>query len=698
MRVRQGVRQRGHRDVGVRSGECPGGALPDLPGRLPQRRCRERGVVAAAAETRERRERGGAHQRIPVSGQCAHRRDTAEPDGGQAVRDGDTHFAVLVVCSLGHRLPPVERHQCPHCFDPDVVIGVGQCGQELLRRTGVQGPQNVHHGGSDHGVGRTQVLGQSVAGRQHLDEFAESVGGGAAHRHRAVAERVDEGGTESVGCSLRQHGQCRDTDLRIGVLQIRCEFGDARGVQSEDRDDGRRGRLLPDRRRDAGAFLHRRPAADQRRLSDGNDGPVHRRKGIESGHRHEVRFDGALEELHVPVLAAPQIQVVTPFVVPLLGKIGAFVVQPPAALGPRERTAGRHFGAVPDERDLRAAHQLVRGGRAHPGDLPRHPLERLDGDRQLRRRLRRRHIVVDEAAQLVLDLRLGRAVRVAQRPVDQLVRGGQLLRGQRGRRLDIGQGAGGVRSGEVAVDECADHVVVGDAGQVACGVQPRDRGGAVLVHPHPGRGMSAAQADLGDVHLDVVAAVVVPAVRVERAAGGAFGGVQDRLERVEGFLRQVADLEIDGAARGFDLALDLAHHLPRPVVGVDEPLPLGVDLVAAERVRDVRAGRAVVVLDQGVDLEALDAAQFGARVVGHRVTVARVGGVLVGAVEVPRRREPQPAARAGREDDRFRADRDELARAGVQRGGADGPAVLRQDADGHQPVLDADLLAHLPLP
>ncbi len=45
--------------------------------------------------------------------------------------------------------------------------------------------------------------------------------------------------------------------------------------------------------------------------------------------------------------------------------------------------------------------------------------------------------------------------------------------------------------------------------------------------------MPAAQADLGDVHLDVVGAVVVAAVGVEGAAGGPLGGVQDALERAQ---------------------------------------------------------------------------------------------------------------------------------------------------------------------
>ena len=66
--------------------------------------------------------------------------------------------------------------------------------------------------------------------------------------------------------------------------------------------------------------------------------------------------------------------------------------------------------------------------------------------------------------------------------------------------------------------------------------------------------MPAAQADLGDVHLDVVGAVVVAAAGVERAAGGPLGGVQDALERAQRLVGQVADLEVDRPARGVDLA------------------------------------------------------------------------------------------------------------------------------------------------
>src|SRR6185436_15707494 len=102
---------------------------------------------------------------------------------------------------------------------------------------------------------------------------------------------------------------------------------------------------------------------------------------------------------------------------------------------------------------------------------------------------------------------------------------------------------------------------------------------------------------------------------------------------------------------------------------------LVVDLVSAEGVGHVGAGGPVVVLDQRVDLEALDAAQLCPGVVRHRVAVPGVGRVLVGAVEVAAGGEPEASAGAGREDHRPGPDGDELAAAGVKADRADGPPV-----------------------
>lgn len=156
----------------------------------------------------------------------------------------------------------------------------------------------------------------------------------------------------------------------------------------------------------------------------------------------------------------------------------------------------------------------------------------------------------------------------------------------------------------------------------------------------------------------------------------------------------MADLEVDRPAGRFDLLLDLGHHLPRPVVGVDEPLPQRIDLIAAEGVGHVGACWAVVILDQRIYLEALDSRQFGAGVVGHGVPVTGVGGVLVGAVQIARRGQPEAAARPGGQDHGLGRHRDEFSCAGVECGRTHGPARFGQHTHRHEPVLDADLLAH----
>ena len=131
---------------------------------------------------------------------------------------------------------------------------------------------------------------------------------------------------------------------------------------------------------------------------------------------------GRLRNSIVAVGGLAEVQVVAPVDVVALGGVAAVVVEPPPRLGAGERRAGGHLGAVADERHLDGAHQFVRCAGADAGDLVAHPLEGLHGDRQLGGGLGRGDVVVDEAAQLVLDLRLRRAVGMPQRPVDQFVR------------------------------------------------------------------------------------------------------------------------------------------------------------------------------------------------------------------------------------------------------------------------------------
>src|SRR4051812_30652364 len=143
-----------------------------------------------------------------------------------------------------------------------------------------------------------------------------------------------------------------------------------------------------------------------------------------------------------------------------------------------------------------------------------------------------------------------------QRSIDQLVRGPKLILREVLRSRHFRRYGCGVCAGQVAEDEGPDHVVVRDAGQVTRSVQTGYRGPGVLVNPDSGSGMPTAQADFGDVHLNVVRAVVVAAVGVERSPGGTFGGVQYVLQRGQRLVGQVRHLEVDGTAGGVDLAFD----------------------------------------------------------------------------------------------------------------------------------------------
>jgi hypothetical protein len=148
---------------------------------------------------------------------------------------------------------------------------------------------------------------------------------------------------------------------------------------------------------------------------------------------------------------------------------------------------------------------------------------------------------------------------------------------------------------------------------------------------------------------------------VELATAGALVAVQDLFDVLDGFLGQVIELEEHRAVAAFQFLVELPHHLPAPVVALDEAFALAVGGVAAQRAGDVGAGRAVVVLDQRVDLEAFQVRQLGPGVIGHGVAVAGIGRVFVGAHQVARRRQAQAPGRAAGEDHRLGLDHMEVA-------------------------------------
>jgi hypothetical protein len=203
-------------------------------------------------------------------------------------------------------------------------------------------------------------------------------------------------------------------------------------------------------------------------------------------------------------------------------------------------------------------------------------LEALEADLHLARDLGRLQVVVDHAAQLVFDLVRRQAVPAQQRRPDTLALTLDLASVHRRKVGPVFDVAHAALGGQPAVDEGAQHVVVRHAGHVARRMQPGHRGARMLVDPDTRGRVAAAQADLGDVHLDHALAVVGAAAGVEAAATRPLVGVQDRLDRRDRFLGQVVELQEHRALAALQFLEELPHHLAAPVVALDEALAFGV--------------------------------------------------------------------------------------------------------------------------
>lgn len=129
---------------------------------------------------------------------------------------------------------------------------------------------------------------------------------------------------------------------------------------------------------------------------------IGRRQRLQAEDRYEIRHHRPLQKQHVAVGILAQLEVEAPLPVVAAGHVGAVVVEAPARFGAGQRCTD---------------------------------------------------MVVDESARLVFDLRLGRSVGMAQRPVNQLVHIAQLLLGKTLRRSNIGQCRRRIRTGQIAEDK-----------------------------------------------------------------------------------------------------------------------------------------------------------------------------------------------------------------------------------------------------
>ena len=149
---------------------------------------------------------------------------------------------------------------------------------------------------------------------------------------------------------------------------------------------------------------------------------------------------------------------------------------------------------------------------------------------------------------------------------------------------------------------------------------------------------------------------------------------------LDGLLVQMIELQEHRALAGLQLVVELEHHLARPVVAFDEARAVVVGREGAEGPGDIGAGRPVVVLDQRIDLEAFEVRERRAGMIGHRIAVAGIGGVLVGAEHIARGRQAEPAGGAHAQNDGLGLDHQDLRGAGVDADGAGDAAVACRSA------------------
>ena len=206
---------------------------------------------------------------------------------------------------------------------------------------------------------------------------------------------------------------------------------------------------------------------------------------------------------------------------------------------------------------------------------------------------------------------------------------------------------------------------MGHAGHVASAVKAGHGGGAGFIGPDAGSGVAGAKAHFGDVHFHHALAVVHVSAFVEAAAGGAFVGVQNSLNFLDGFFSQVVQFQEHRAGAGFQLLEELQHHLAGPVIALDKALAKGVGGEAPQWAGHIGTSRAVVVLEQRVYLETFQVCQVRAGVIGHGVSITVVGRVFIGAEQVTGRWQAQAASGTGSHDHGFGANDDGFRRACV---------------------------------
>ena len=291
----------------------------------------------------------------------------------------------------------VDGDQGAHGLDPHLRGRVGERGDEQGPVAEAERAQHLHGRRPDaRRRARRRAAASGVAQRrfrrQHLDQFPQRGAGGRPYGRVGVGEGGGQRRARAGRHALGERVDGGATDRRVGVGEIgaqRGEFGlllgegeefeDAGGGAGADRPGafpavrrhperavGTARSPLPGPRR--GPHRRRIPPPGRRDLlgmdlAEEPGGAAHRGVLLD---RDEIRRHRPGRELHRPRgrtcagpggAASPSSS--------RLRVVRALVVEAPAGLRAGQRRPGGHLGAVADEADLGAAHQLVRRAGAH---------------------------------------------------------------------------------------------------------------------------------------------------------------------------------------------------------------------------------------------------------------------------------------------------------------------------------------------
>ena len=259
-------------------------------------------------------------------------------------------------------------------------------------------------------------------------------------------------------------------------------------------------------------------------------------------------------------------------------------------------------------------------------------------------------------------------------------------------RIQFGSSFGGNHAEDPG---CANKSPAG-GGDIAGSIKVFHRGFGVFIDKCSGWPMPTTHIRSGQGDFDQIVADVDAAHFKELLLCGSLGRKDAFLDNLNRFFGQVAQVVIDRAASFADLGAHCLfadtgrrafQHVRR--IFRHEPLAERIDQMAAMTDEGGMAG-AFIIFEHRRYIVVFHIDQFATCVVNHRVPFSGIVRAVKGAEQVAGVRQGKAALTTGAEDDRFGPADLKFAGANVEQCGADGAAVLGQNAAGHRAVQNPD--------